>query len=64
LFKKVVSGKGMEDNVGRNVVFVCMIRNAYKILVGNLKGRDVLEYLGVNGRVILKWERILCEGLD
>jgi hypothetical protein len=34
-------------------------RNAYKILVGNLKGRDHLEYLGVDGKIIL--EQILAK---
>jgi hypothetical protein len=29
--------------------------NAYKILFENLKGRDHSEYLGVDGRIILKW---------
>jgi hypothetical protein len=28
--------------------------NAYKILVGNLKGRNHLKDLGVDGRIILK----------
>jgi hypothetical protein len=31
------------------------MRNAYKILVGNLKGIDHLEYIGVDGRIILEW---------
>jgi hypothetical protein len=31
-----------------------VIRNSYKILVGNLKRRDHLEGLGVFGRIILK----------
>jgi hypothetical protein len=30
-------------------------RNAYKFLLGNLKGRDYSEDLGVYGRIILKW---------
>jgi hypothetical protein len=30
-------------------------RNAYNILVGNLKERDHLEDIGVDGRVILEW---------
>jgi hypothetical protein len=29
-------------------------RNVYKILVKNLKGRDHLENLGVDGRIIFK----------
>jgi hypothetical protein len=28
------------------------VRNAYKILVGNLKGRDHSEDLGIDGRII------------
>jgi hypothetical protein len=31
------------------------IRNAYKILVGNLKGRDHSEDLGVEATIILEW---------
>jgi hypothetical protein len=31
------------------------IRNAYNTLVGNLKGRDNSEELGVDGRIILDW---------
>jgi hypothetical protein len=27
--------------------------NAYEIVVGNLKGRDPLEYLGLDGRITL-----------
>jgi hypothetical protein len=30
------------------------MRNAYTILVGNLKKRDHLEDLGVDGKMILK----------
>jgi hypothetical protein len=30
-------------------------RNAYRVLVGNLKERDSLEDLSVDGTVILKW---------
>jgi hypothetical protein len=30
------------------------MRNAYNILVGNLKGRDFSEDLGVDGRIILE----------
>jgi hypothetical protein len=30
------------------------LRNAYCISVGNLKGRDHLENLGVDGRIILE----------
>jgi hypothetical protein len=38
------------------------MRNTYKILVGNQKGRDHMEDLGVDGKIIL--ERIGWEGVD
>jgi hypothetical protein len=31
------------------------MRNVYKILVGNLKGRDHSKNLGADGRIILDW---------
>jgi hypothetical protein len=31
------------------------MRNAYNILVGNLKGGDHAEDLSVDGRIILEW---------
>jgi hypothetical protein len=31
------------------------MRNLYKILVGNLKGRHHSESLGVDRRIILEW---------
>jgi hypothetical protein len=31
------------------------MRNAYNILVGDLKGRDHVEILGIHGRIILEW---------
>jgi hypothetical protein len=31
------------------------LRNAYKIQLEDLKGRDYLGDLGIDGRVILKW---------
>jgi hypothetical protein len=31
------------------------MRNAYKIWLESLKGRDHSEVLGVDGRIILKW---------
>jgi hypothetical protein len=31
------------------------MRNAYKLMVGNLKGRDHSEDLGVVGKIILEW---------
>jgi hypothetical protein len=35
----------------------CMggMRNAYKFWLGNLKGRDHAEDLGIDGRIILDW---------
>jgi hypothetical protein len=36
------------------------MRNAYKILAGNLKGRDHWEVLGVERRIILKWGYNVC----
>jgi hypothetical protein len=30
-------------------------RYAFKILVGNLNGRDDLGHLGIDGKIILKW---------
>jgi len=30
-------------------------KNAYKILVENMKGRGHLEDLGIDGRITLKW---------
>jgi hypothetical protein len=31
---------------------------------GNLKGRDSLEYPGVDGRIIMDLKKIACEGVD
>jgi hypothetical protein len=31
------------------------MKNAYNILVGNLKGRDHSEDLGTDGKIILEW---------
>jgi hypothetical protein len=31
------------------------MENVYKILVGKPRGKDYLEYLGADGRIILKW---------
>jgi hypothetical protein len=39
----------------RNVSRMGEMRNVYNILVGNLKGRDHLEDLGVDGRLKLEW---------
>jgi hypothetical protein len=30
------------------------MKNRYKICIGNLKGRDISEVLGVDGRIILE----------
>jgi hypothetical protein len=32
-----------------------VMRNAYKILIENLKGREHSEDLGVDGKIILEW---------
>jgi len=37
------------------VAFVWEKTNACRILVGKLKSRDLLENLGVDGSIILKW---------
>jgi hypothetical protein len=34
---------------------MCEVRKSYDILIGNLKGRDHLGDLNVDGRIILKW---------
>jgi hypothetical protein len=40
------------------------LRNAYTVLVGNLKRRDRSEDLGIDGKLILKWIfRSLCSGI-
>jgi hypothetical protein len=31
------------------------VRNAHNILVGNMKGRDYVEDLSIDGRIILEW---------
>jgi hypothetical protein len=31
------------------------MRNAYNNLIGNMKGRDNMEYLFVDARILLKW---------
>jgi hypothetical protein len=44
----------MLDEVGEHVARVAEMKNAYRIIVGNLKWTDHLEDLGVDGRIILK----------
>jgi hypothetical protein len=38
------------------VAGMCEKRNAYRVLVGQSQGKDHLEDLGVDVRIILKWE--------
>jgi hypothetical protein len=42
------------------------VRNAYRFWSDNLKGRDHLEDLGVDGRIILEWilEKLVWEVVD
>jgi hypothetical protein len=39
-------------------------RNAHRVLVGNLKERDNLEDLSVDGTVISKWARKEHNGME
>jgi hypothetical protein len=41
-------------------------RGVYRVLWGNLRGRDHLEYSGVYGRIILRWvfKKWGCGGMD
>jgi hypothetical protein len=43
-----------EDQTEGHVACMVEIRNAYRILVGNVTGRHRLENLGAYGKVILK----------
>jgi hypothetical protein len=43
-----------DERVGR-VPRMEEMRSAHKMMVGNLKGRDHLTGVGVDGRIILKW---------
>jgi hypothetical protein len=48
-----------------NVARMRQMRNIYKILIRNLKGKYLLEDLGVDGRILLK--QILgigCQSMD
>jgi len=44
------------------VVRMGEMRNAYKILVGNLKGRDHSDDPDVGGRIILEWISVTYGG--
>jgi hypothetical protein len=39
-------------------------RNIYRALVGKPEGKNNLIYLGVDGRIILKWNRMAAHRLD
>jgi len=41
--------------MGRAYSSMGKMRNAYIILIGNLKRRDHLEGIGVDGKIILEW---------
>jgi hypothetical protein len=38
-----------------HIACVGKMRNAYKIMVGNLKSREHLQDIGVDGRIISEW---------
>jgi hypothetical protein len=38
-----------------HIIHMGEMRNAYSIVVGNLKERDRLEDVGIDGEIILKW---------
>jgi hypothetical protein len=40
----------MEAEIDVHVAFACMMRNRYEILFESLKGRAILEYLGILSR--------------
>jgi hypothetical protein len=39
----------------RHVACIGEISSEHKFLSGKLKGRNSLEHMGLNGRIILKW---------
>jgi hypothetical protein len=43
-----------EDELGGACSMHGRDKNAYSILVGNLKGRDHLENLGLDGKIVLE----------
>jgi hypothetical protein len=48
-------GLSNQEEIGGLVARTGEMRNAYKIWAGNLKGRDHLEVLGVDGKILLEW---------
>jgi hypothetical protein len=46
---------GSSNQKGWHVARMRQMRNAHKILIGNLKGKSNLGDLDVNGRIILEW---------
>jgi hypothetical protein len=50
---RVIISRGMRW--AEHVTWIGEMRNAYKILVGKPEGRDHLEDLSVDGKIILKW---------
>jgi hypothetical protein len=47
--------KSRRMSLARHVTFMGVMRNAYKIIVCNLKGKDHLRHLVTEVRIILKW---------
>jgi len=50
-----MGGGGVITSLGRTCSTPEEIRNFYKIIVGNLTGKDHLSNLGVDGRLIVKF---------